>query len=129
MDGGATSQLQATGLFEARFPIRRRYRGRALKTNQAQEYIQQIASEKGTVPDYYLEIPGRKKQHSVLLCMPLQNPNLTNQAYGVMCCGGYSRSSALWEVMHEEREKHMSRLQTLQQALNSVCFDMLKNLF
>ena len=103
--------------------------GRAFKNNTGQLYTQQPQSPRGKPPDYYLRIPSHHRQHAVMLCLPLQNPEFSSQVYGVMCCGGYSRDSKFWQIMNEAKEDQEQRLQKVQQRMNAVCLERLHKIF
>lgn len=103
--------------------------GKAFKTNKPRLYAQLTEEESRarTTPDFYLRLAV--SNHSALLGIPVQSPEVPSHGYAVIGCGASDRSSKLWELAQMKNPIDREDFQVLQSSLNELCFKLLKDEF
>lgn len=102
--------------------------GKAFKTNRPRLYTQVTEEQRKEfpTPDFYRKVEGNN--HAALLGIPLQSPQVPSHVYGVIGCGVNDRSSKLWELS-QRSPLEVQDLQILQNTLNELCFELMKDEF
>lgn len=96
--------------------------GKAFKTNEYRLYVR-VPREEREEPDFYRERLGSRR-HEVLLAIPVQNPDESQQVYAVLNFGSSSAGCPLRDLASPSSVT-LGVLRSLQEAINKSCFDFL----
>jgi 3',5'-cyclic AMP phosphodiesterase CpdA len=104
--------------------------GKVFKTNQPRLYVKLTEEEENqrTTPNFYLPVEGMP-DHSVLLCIPVQNPDDLDHVYAVLSFGALTRTGRFWEIGQPEGPAGPDDLGNLQVSLNVLSFELLSEGF